>query len=114
LIYVTSFFLVGVPGSTATGGPIRGYVCAWAVFALPFTASWSKNAGPLLLPFILLAGLTNPIFIAAVVAYLIGSRFFQVLTISVLALFPFCWVVAVASPRRLLPVGAWNASDSVF
>jgi hypothetical protein len=48
------------------------------------------------MPSTVLLGLINPIFLAAVLAFLKGSaRGFKFLRIAVLSLFSFCWIVFI-------------------
>ena len=92
--YVVSFFLVGVtgPGSEPNPGS-RGYLWAWWALVTPWEqiGLWTKAPG--LLAATAVAGLINPMFTAAVLA-LLGHcrRVFIALRITVLVMFPFCWV----------------------
>jgi hypothetical protein len=95
LIYVASFFLVAAvnAGNTASRDPVRGYTCAWLTVFFSL-GSISKGPSPILTPCSLLSGLINPVFIAAVIASLIGSQgILKILRITVFALFPFPWVI---------------------
>jgi hypothetical protein len=97
LIYIASFFLLSVagPGSAATRGQVRGYLCAWFALIIPWAQieSWPKGILPILMPATVIVGLINPIFIASVIVLLKHiQRPFVVLRIIVLCMFPFCLI----------------------
>jgi hypothetical protein len=97
VIYATSFFLVGMesPGNAATRSPMRGYTCAWTALIAPwaFAGLWSSGILAVFMPAIVISGLINPLFIAAVIVlFRHRRRPFLILRVIVLSMIPFCWI----------------------
>ncbi len=93
IVYTVSFFLVAVGGGGLYAGA-RGYDCAVNAVLMPFHLS-DFGISALESTSLFVSGLTNLVFLAAVILMLVppSRRLVLIAKVALLLMAPFCWVV---------------------
>ncbi len=96
-LYASSFFLPAISSSSATGGSVRGYLCAWITLTVPWGHDGMNvfHDKPFVYIAILVSGLTNIVFLITAVLMLTKRRqkLTAILRVLLLLMLPCSWFI---------------------
>src|SRR5712671_5306746 len=96
-LYAASFFLPAISSSSAAGGAVRGYLCAWITLTVPWGHDGMNvfHDKPFVYIAILVSGLTNVVFLITTVLMLIERRekLAAVFRVLLLLMLPCSWFI---------------------
>lgn len=95
-LYATSFVLPAISSSSAAGGAVRGYLCAWITLTVPWGHDGMNvfHDKPFVYIAILVSGLTNLVFLITAALMLMNRRqLAAIFRVLLLVMLPCSWFI---------------------